>query len=112
MEHISQSAVSPAPAKKLTKKAESISKYVLQNMSTYNTTCEEAQFYESHCHNCGISTQLGKRYCNDDCLKFVEQYNFDCYYGQLCKMCRVCDKYIELSSNFELLPCSNLTIMF
>jgi hypothetical protein len=85
------------------KKKESIANntHILQNMEAYNTTADEAQKYELHCHNCGKVICIGDKYCDKGCFKFVEDFNYDCYWGKSCKMCHTHKEYIVATRNFE-----------
>jgi len=78
-----------------------IQECVNRNMEEYNTTEEEAKFYETHCHKCGVSISIGKKYCDDSCFKMVEKHNFDCYWKKSCKMCHIHKQYVVLNCNFE-----------
>ena len=76
--------------------------HILQNMEAYDTTQEEAHKYESHCHNCGNEICIGHKYCGKGCFKFVEDFNFDCFWGESCKMCRIHREYIVVTRKFEI----------
>ena len=89
-----------APRKK--KKELANNTYILQNMEAYNTATDEAQNYESHCHNCGKDICIGQKYCDKGCFKFVEDLNFNCFWGESCKMCRTHSEYIVLTRKFEI----------
>lgn len=75
---------------------------ILQNMELFNTTADEAQKYESHCHNCGKDICVGQKYCDKGCFKFVEDLNFNCFWGESCKMCRIHNEYIIVTRKFEI----------
>lgn len=74
---------------------------ILKNMEAYDTTNEEAQQYESHCHNCGDNTSIGQKYCGKGCFKFIEEFNYDCFWGKSCKMCHTHNEYIIMTRSFE-----------
>jgi hypothetical protein len=73
---------------------------VLLNMQIYNTTLNDAIVYETHCHSCGKNTLTGKRYCNGGCFKYVEDFNFKCFWGESCKMCLVREHYCIITRDF------------
>lgn len=73
---------------------------VLLNMQIYNTTLNDAIVYETHCHSCGKNTLTGKRYCNTACFKYVEDFNFKCFWGESCKMCLVREHYCIITRDF------------
>ena len=75
--------------------------HIMQNMEAYNTTAEEANMYESHCHNCGSDICIGDKYCGKGCFKFVEEFNYDCHWGKSCKMCHVHQEYVIMTREFE-----------
>ena len=85
-------------------KKESIAsnEHILQNMEAFNTTLEEAQKYESHCHNCGNDICIGHKYCGKGCFKFVEDFNYNCFWGKSCKMCNTHKEYIVMTRKFEI----------
>jgi len=84
-----------------TKKGVVINEHVQKNMEVYDTTEQEANEYESHCHKCGTDICIGKKYCCEGCLKIVEDFNYYCYWGKSCKMCHVREEYIVMTRNFE-----------
>ena len=73
---------------------------VLLNMQIYNTTLNDAIVYETHCHSCGKNTLTGKRYCNTACFKYVEDFNFKCFWAHKCKMCLVREHYCIITRDF------------
>lgn len=73
-----------------------VNHYIKNNMTIYGTNEEEATLYESHCHNCKTSIQLGEKYCSKGCYKCVEDFNYDCCWGKTCKMCYSNVKWIVL----------------
>jgi hypothetical protein len=86
--------------KKQTKKA-AINEHIEKNMEIYGTTEQEAREYESRCHNCGADIPIGQKCCDKGCSKFIEEFNYDCYWGKSCKMCHTHDEYIVITRNFE-----------
>jgi hypothetical protein len=66
---------------------------IKDNMKLYETTQEEAHDYETHCHSCGTSTELGQKYCNNGCQLCVEEFKYKCHWGDSCKMCHVHENY-------------------
>ena len=62
---------------------------ILKNMNEYNTTEHDAYMYETHCHNCGLSISIGKRYCCEECFKVIEKFNYKCNWNTTCKMCYI-----------------------
>jgi hypothetical protein len=76
---------------------------VLLNMQIYNTTQKEAIVYETQCHSCGKKTQPGKRYCNTACFKYVEDFNYKCFWAHKCKMCHVRHQYSIITRDFTFL---------
>lgn len=90
------------PAAKKKKPSEQVSDSILKNMETYNTTLEEAQKYETHCHKCGGDKIIvGQKYCSEGCCKVIERFNYKCFWGSSCKMCHTHQKYIVMTHNFE-----------
>ena len=89
------------PKNKKKKECVANNAHILQNIEAYKTSAEEAQKYESHCHNCGKDICIGQRYCDKGCFKFVEDFNYDCYWGKSCKMCHTHKEYIVATRNFE-----------
>ena len=83
------------------KKKKHIPERIKQNMETNGTTETEAYLYETHCHNCGLTIPIGKRYCDDSCSKMIEINKFECYWKKSCKMCNIYNQYCVLNSNFE-----------
>ena len=73
---------------------------VLLNMQIYNTTLNDAIVYETHCHSCGKNTLTGKRYCNTACFKYVEDFNFKCFWADKCNMCLVRHQYCIITRDF------------
>jgi len=73
---------------------------VLLNMQIYNTTQKEAIVYETQCHSCGKKGQTGQRYCNGGCFKYVEDFNYKCFWGESCKMCHVREQYCIITRDF------------
>ena len=73
---------------------------VLLNMQIYNTTQKEAIMYETQCHSCGKKGQTGQRYCNGGCFKYVEDFNYKCFWGESCKMCHVREQYCIITRDF------------
>ena len=84
-----------------TKKKKHIHECVKQNMEANNTTETEANNYETHCHNCGLTIPIGKRYCDDSCSKMIEKNKFECFWKTSCKMCHNYNQYTILTSNFD-----------
>jgi len=76
--------------------------HILQNMEAFNTTVNEAQKYESHCHNCGNDICIGSKYCGKGCFKCIEDFNYNCFWGKSCKMCRTHNEYIVMTRKFEI----------
>jgi hypothetical protein len=76
---------------------------VLLNMQIYNTTQKEAIVYETLCHSCGKKTQPGKRYCNTACFKYVEDFNYKCFWADKCKMCHVREQYCIITRDFTFI---------
>jgi hypothetical protein len=88
-----------------TKKKKPLSKNlnecIIKNMQVYDTTNDEAHKYETQCHNCGDNINIGQKYCSKGCSKFIEDYNYDCFWGKSCKMCHVHREYFVMTRNFE-----------
>ena len=95
--------INSAKQVKQVKRKNPIQECIQHNMKTYNTTEEEAKFYETHCHKCGITISMGKKYCDESCFKMVEKHNFDCYWKKSCKMCHIHKQYVVLTSNFDFI---------
>jgi hypothetical protein len=76
---------------------------VLLNMQIYNTTQKEAIVYETQCHSCGKKGQTGQRYCNTACFKYVEDFNYKCFWADKCKMCLVREQYCIITRDFSFL---------
>jgi hypothetical protein len=70
-----------------TNKSKEIPECIFKNMNEYNTTEHDAYMYETHCHNCGLTISIGKKYCCDECFKVIEKFNYKCYWNTACKMC-------------------------
>ena len=70
-------------------KKKPIPECILKNMHEHNTTEDDAYMYETHCHNCGLSISIGKRYCCEECFKVIEKFNYKCNWNTTCKMCYI-----------------------
>ena len=86
--------------KKKPKPDKPVNECVLKNMQSYDTTHDEAHKYETHCHNCGKNICIGQKYCGKGCFKFIEEFNYNCYWGKSCKMCHTHEQYIIVTRNF------------
>jgi hypothetical protein len=76
---------------------------VLLNMQIYDTSLNDAIVYETLCHSCGKKTQPGKRYCNTACFKYVEDFNYKCFWADKCKMCIVRHQYSIITRDFTFI---------
>jgi hypothetical protein len=61
----------------------------------HNITFEEAIDYQSHCHSCGNEVKDGvfdednHQYCRKRCQEHCEDYWYECYRGEECKVCEI-----------------------
>jgi hypothetical protein len=60
---------------------------ILLNMIQHNTTQLYAYNYETHCHNCGLSIQIGQKYCCHQCFKLIEIFHYKCFWNTTCHIC-------------------------
>jgi hypothetical protein len=61
----------------------------------HNLTIEEAIDYQTHCHCCGnhvenaIIDSENHQYCKKICFNHCEDYWYDCFRGEECKVCEI-----------------------
>ena len=61
----------------------------------YNITIEEAIDYQTHCHCCGKQVEDGMfdesnhQYCGSRCFETCEDYWYECFRGEECKVCGI-----------------------
>jgi len=61
----------------------------------HNLTTEEAIDYQTHCHCCGNEDTTpvfdgdNHQYCNKRCFNHCEDYWYECYRGEECKVCEI-----------------------
>ena len=61
----------------------------------HNITFEEAIDYQTHCHCCGKYVEdtqfdeMNHQYCNRRCFEHCEDYWYECFRGEECKVCEI-----------------------
>ena len=61
----------------------------------HNLTIEEAIDYQTHCHCCGnhvenaIIDSENHQYCGKRCFNHCEDYWYECFRGEECKVCKI-----------------------
>ena len=61
----------------------------------HNLTIEESIDYQTHCHCCGktvddgIFDEMNHQYCKEKCFEHCEDYWYECFRGEECKVCEI-----------------------
>ncbi len=61
----------------------------------HNLTIEESIDYQTHCHCCGktvddgIFDERNHQYCKKKCFEYCEDYWYECFRGEDCKVCGI-----------------------
>ena len=61
----------------------------------HNLTIEESIDYQTHCHCCGktvddgIFDEMNHQYCKEKCFEHCEDYWYECFRGEDCKVCEI-----------------------
>jgi hypothetical protein len=60
----------------------------------HNLTIEESIDYQTHCHCCGKTVEDGfdemnHQYCKEKCFEHCEDYWYECFRGEECKVCEI-----------------------
>ena len=61
----------------------------------HSLTIEESIDYQTHCHCCGktvddgIFDEMNHQYCKEKCFEHCEDYWYECFRGEECKVCEI-----------------------
>lgn len=61
----------------------------------HNLTIEESIDYQTHCHCCGktvddgLFDEMNHQYCKEKCFEHCEDYWYECFRGEECKVCEI-----------------------
>ena len=61
----------------------------------YGITIEESIDYQTHCHCCGkivedeLFDEKNHQYCKEKCFEHCEDYWYECFRGEECKVCQI-----------------------
>jgi hypothetical protein len=61
----------------------------------HSITIEESIDYQTHCHCCGktvddgVFDEMNHQYCNEKCFEHCEDYWYECFRGEECKVCEI-----------------------
>jgi len=73
----------------------------------HSLTIEESINYQTHCHCCGKTVddgmfdEMNHQYCKEKCFEHCEDYWYECFKGQDCKVCDIWRYHVRWDSLTE-----------